>query len=314
MNALELVSVTKIMQKHFWTPKFIAVDALSFTVAQGGIVGFVGPNGAGKTTSIKMLLGLLAPTKGSLYINGVSAHVPASRKKVAFIAEQPYLYAHLSARESLILSANLLGIFGEEATTAVVAALERVDLASATNKPVKELSKGMQQRLSMASALLGNPDIFIFDEPMSGLDPLGRTLFRSLFLDLASTGKTIFFSTHILDDIEQLCQSIVVISHGKLMYNGPMKPILELGFAGTDIHVPLLADALATKLFEMGFTLTQSGAHDHILFVPKNLDPTHAQKILYDNGIFITSIQRRMTSLEDLLYRSPQSLASIFVS
>lgn len=237
MNVIELRNVSKFYRKDFWTPRLSAVTNLSISVKKGVVTGFVGPNGAGKTTTIKMIMGLIRPSEGKVSICGKDAFLPKSRKGVAYLCEQPYFYAHLTVSETLKFTADLLGLPSKSITDEIKSVLSVVELSEKNDVKVKELSKGMQQRLTMACALVGDPQILILDEPMSGMDPPGRRLFRKLFRDLVNKGKTIFFSTHVLDDIESVCDEVIVLSKGKLVFSGEVKTLLEKGFLGTDMVV-----------------------------------------------------------------------------
>jgi ABC-2 type transport system ATP-binding protein len=302
MTLIEFHNVSKQYRRHFWTPSLAVVSDLSFSVKEGTVVGFIGPNGAGKTTSLKMLMGLVRPTKGRLVLNGRDAGQPQSRKGIAFLSEQPYFYDHLTVLESITFAYQLCGLPPAGAQSEIARALETVKLTDVNARKVKELSKGMQQRLNMACALLGNPFLYILDEPMSGLDPLGRTLFRTIFRDLAQQGKTIFFSTHILDDIELLCDSIVVLAKGKLTYDGPITPLLDQGFLGTDITVHTLREEDRRSLAGMGYAVSEPFPGISRIFVPKDRMPREVQQWLFEHGIFCESIERRNESLETLLY------------
>ena len=215
MAIIELNGVYKTYKGDFWKKSKPALENLSFKIEEGSVTGFIGPNGAGKTTTIKTILGLISPDRGESFIKGVSSKKPTARTGIGFVSEQPYFYRHLSVYESLRFSAKLKSISTTALSKMIKTSLEKVELEDVLNKKIFNLSKGMQQRVNMAQALLGNPDIYIFDEPMSGLDPLGRLLFRNIISDLGKQGKTLFFSTHILDDIENICSNIIVLSKGK---------------------------------------------------------------------------------------------------
>jgi ABC-2 type transport system ATP-binding protein len=226
-KVIEIKNVTKIFNEALEKKAKTAVSDLSFEVDSGAITGFIGPNGAGKTTSIKMILGLVKPTKGTVSLMGMPANNPLAREEVSFVSEQPYFYEHLSAYETLKFICNLRQFYKKEIDYEIRRVLETVEMQRHAKARVKSFSKGMQQRLNMAQALIGNPKLIIMDEPMSGMDPLGRRLFRNLFKDLAEQGTTIFFSTHIVEDIETLCDKIVVLSKGKLRLQGTVEEIVK---------------------------------------------------------------------------------------
>jgi len=226
-NLIELKNVSKIFNEALEKKAKTAVSDLTFTVEEGAITGFIGPNGAGKTTSIKMILGLVKPTKGEVSLMGISANNPLAREEVAFVSEQPYFYEHLSAYETLKFICKLKRFYKKETDREIDRVLDIVGMKRHAKERVKSFSKGMQQRLNMAQALIANPKLIIMDEPMSGMDPLGRRLFRELFKDLAERGTTIFFSTHIVEDIQTLCDKIVVLSKGKLRLSGSVDEIIK---------------------------------------------------------------------------------------
>lgn len=279
-----------------------AVTDLSISIKKGIVTGFVGPNGAGKTTSIKMIMGLVAPTRGTVFICGTDARKPASRKGIAYLSEQPYFYAHLTVGESLQFAANLIGIASKQIPAEISRVLSIVELSSQIK--VKELSKGMQQRLSMAQALLGDPQVLILDEPMSGMDPPGRRLFRKLFRELVQTGKTIFFSTHVLDDIEMTCDEVIVLSKGKLAFAGEVKALLDEGFLGTEMTVSGIEQSDMEILENLGCRLHCSEKQHGLLFLPQECDLRKVQDYLFEKKKTIHTIARRSKPLDELLYQN----------
>lgn len=307
MNVIEFSHVSKIYRKGFLAKKVPAVVDLSFSVRQGAVTGFVGPNGAGKTTVIKMILGLVHPTGGVIRLNGTDAGDPAGRKDCAFISEQPYFYQHLTVTEALVFAARLHGRGGALLSREIGRTLESVDLVNCVQRKIRELSKGMQQRLAMAQALLLQSKILIFDEPMSGMDPPGRGLFRKILLSLASKGTTIFFSTHILDDIEQLCNDVVVLSKGRLEYQGPISKILQKGFMGFDLIVPPLSGNFQNELRNMGYEVEAAGEASVHIFVPSKEDLSVCQRWLNERGVLCDSLTKRTLPLEEVLYKKDRN-------
>lgn len=303
MNVIELKNISKIYLKGFWASKIPAVTDLTISVKKGIVTGFVGPNGAGKTTTIKMVMGLVRPSRGTVTICGSDASRPQSRKGVAYLSEQPYFYAHLTVAETLKFAANLIGLQSKKVIPEINRVLSIVELARKSNVRVKELSKGMQQRLTMAQALLGDPHTLILDEPMSGMDPPGRRLFRKLFRELVDSGKTIFFSTHVLDDIETVCDEVIVLSHGKLAFTGEVKTLLEKGFMGTEMTVSGLQQEDLDYLEKTGCEISGSDTTQNILFFPKECDLLKVQNYLSEKKVVFHSITKRAKSLEDLLYQ-----------
>lgn len=214
------------ISKSFPVPKSLkrkkVLHDLTLTINKGEIFGFLGPNGAGKSTSIKLLLGLIRADKGRLQINGQTiTSDPLYRQQIGYLPEAPFFYENLNAIEILYFCGRANGMSKQEINEKADGLLERLNLLHAKKTQIKTFSKGMKQRLGLAAAILHDPDIFIFDEPMSGLDPMGRHLVTDVILDLRAAGKTVFFSSHILSDVEKLCNRISILNHGHLIYCGP---------------------------------------------------------------------------------------------
>jgi ABC-2 type transport system ATP-binding protein len=302
MPLFQIDSVTKIYKRGLFEKNVAAVRELSFSVPADRITGFVGPNGAGKTTTLKMIMGLVAPTRGTIRINGRDASCPQSRAGIAFLSEQPYFYEHLTVEESLRFAGALLSLPNAMLRNDIGRVLEMVQLADQRGKKVKALSKGMQQRLNLAQSLLGNPSALVLDEPMSGLDPPGRRLFRTIFRDLADRGAGIFFSTHILDDIESLCHGVVVLSRGIVRYQGAITSLLEQGELGADITVRGLSADSADRLRALGCTVTEPWPGTNAIFVPRDCNRDECQRLLREQQVVFESIQPRRQSLESILY------------
>jgi ABC-2 type transport system ATP-binding protein len=217
MNAIEIRGLEKTYSVGFWhkTPKR-ALHSLSFSVAAGEIFGFLGPNGAGKTTTLKLLMGLVFPSGGGAEILGRPIGDPEVKAQIGFLPEQPYFYDYLTARELLEYYAQLSGVEAKSRSGKVERVLHRVGLQSAGAVQLRKFSKGMLQRVGIAQAILHEPKVLFFDEPMSGLDPIGRREVRDLMEELKQEGRTVFFSTHILSDAESLCDRVAVIHQGEL--------------------------------------------------------------------------------------------------
>ena len=221
----------------------LALHDLSLDVRQDEAFGFLGPNGAGKSTTIKLLLNFLRPSSGSLRILGHEVGQEEYRHRIGYLAEFPFFYDHLTARETLLLSGRLSGIPGTLLRGRIPVLLERMNLADTIDRRVGGFSKGMKQRLGMANALIHDPEMLIFDEPMSGLDPLGRHLIKGLIAELRSQGKTVFFSSHILSDIEDLCDRIGIVHQGRLLYCGGLAEFLAGGGHLEERFVELIREA-----------------------------------------------------------------------
>jgi ABC-2 type transport system ATP-binding protein len=220
-----------------------ALHDLTLTIAKGEVFGFLGPNGAGKSTTIKLLLRFLKPDVGSLRILGKPVGQEEFRHLIGYLSEFPFFYDHLTARETLLLSGRLSGMQPHIINQRITLLLDRMNLSEATDRRVGGFSKGMKQRLGMANALIHDPEMLIFDEPMSGLDPLGRHQIKELITELKAAGKTIFFSSHILSDIEILCDRIGIINKGMLLYTGVLKEFLASDNSLEERFVSLIEEA-----------------------------------------------------------------------
>lgn len=197
-----------------------AVQELSLSVATGEVFGCIGPNGAGKSTTIKLLLDLIRPDSGSISINSLSTSCEASRAKLGYLPENPCLYDFLTATEYLAYAGRLSGLASATIAQRSSLLLDKLKLTQAANRRISGYSKGMQQRTAIAAALIHDPDLVVLDEPMSGLDPLGRKLIFDLIAELKQQGKTVFISSHVLTDIERLCDRVGIIVQGRLCYEG----------------------------------------------------------------------------------------------
>jgi len=249
MPAIEILGLEKTYLTGFWRkrPK-CALRPLHLTVEEGEIFGFLGPNGAGKTTTLKMLMGLVFPTGGTARILGMEVDDPRVKAGIGFLPEQPYFYDYLTARELLSYYARLSGVPSGDIPVKVNQVLERVALPDAAEMQLRKFSKGMLQRVGIAQAIIHNPRIVFFDEPMSGLDPMGRREVRDLMDQLRQEGKTVFFSTHILSDAEALCDRVAIINKGELRGVGAVAELtssvhgkVELIWRGNSIPASLRA-------------------------------------------------------------------------
>ena len=217
MAALRILGLAKSYSVGFWRKTLKpAVKPLNLAVEEGETFGFLGPNGAGKTTTLKLLMGIVFPTSGSAEILGHHFLDPEVKRQIGFLPEQPYFYDYLSAPELLDYYAQLSGVAQADRRKRIPALLERVGLADVGKKQLRKFSKGMLQRVGIAQAIIHDPKIVFLDEPMSGLDPVGRREIRELIQSLKDEGKTVFFSTHILSDAEALCDRVAVIHKGEL--------------------------------------------------------------------------------------------------
>ncbi|MGC2792078.1 MAG: ABC transporter ATP-binding protein [Candidatus Sulfotelmatobacter sp.] len=226
MPAIEILGLEKTYMVGFWRkrPK-CALSPLHLTVEDGEIFGFLGPNGAGKTTTLKLLMGLVFPTGGSARILGREWTDPSVKAQIGFLPEQPYFYDHLTAHELLEYYGQLSGVPAKQRKQRVEQVLQQVGLRDVKGVQLRKFSKGMLQRVGIGQAILHDPKLVFFDEPMSGLDPMGRREVRDLMEQLKHQGKTVFFSTHILSDAEALCDRVAIIHRGELRGVGAIEDL-----------------------------------------------------------------------------------------
>jgi len=239
--ALSVHDLRKTFDPGLFELKVPVLDGLSFEVRRGEIFGFLGPNGAGKTTTIKAITGLIMPDAGEITICGFSHLDDQAKRRIGFMAENPYFYHYLTGREYLHFHTELLGMPRDETAPRVSQVLDRVSMANRADGPMRTYSKGMLQRMSLAQALLGEPEVLILDEPMSGLDPMGRRDVRDIILAERNRGTTVFFSSHIIPDVETICDRVAIVVEGRVRAIGEVKDLVaqevdayEVAFVGAD--------------------------------------------------------------------------------
>jgi len=231
MDAIKTNGLTKIFPGKRGD-SILALDHLDLTVKQGEVFGFLGPNGAGKSTTIKILMGLIRPSQGEASLLGVSSMVPEARRHVGYLPENPAFYDFLNALEYLAMVGGMFGLSQDEIATRSEATLRRFDLWEARKRPIRSYSKGMVQRVGLAQVMLHDPQLYVLDEPMSGLDPLGRALVKEVIQELKAAGKSVFFSTHITSDVEAVCDRVGIIIKGKLQCVEQVDTIMTSGITG----------------------------------------------------------------------------------
>src|SRR6267154_1454520 len=228
-NGEVIVSVrglTKVFKDFWGRPKARAVDNVDFDVRRGEVFGLLGPNGSGKSTTVKLLLGLLYPTKGHIEVFGHSPRHVQTKSRIGYLPEESYLYRYLDSRETLDFFGNLFHLDKGERNNRAEQLLEMVGLSQTRTRAVGEFSKGMQRRIGLAQALINDPDLVILDEPTSGLDPIGCREVKDLILALARRGKTVILSSHLLSDVEDVCDRVVIYYGGKIQAMGTLKELL----------------------------------------------------------------------------------------
>jgi ABC-2 type transport system ATP-binding protein len=261
MVAIETINLEKTYDVGFWKKKpRVALRPLNLTVEEGEVFGFLGPNGAGKTTTLKLLMGLVFPTGGAARIFGKDIREVDNKSHIGFLPEQPYFYDYLTAQELLEYYAQLSGVPAKERKAKIAAMLERVGLKDSARVQLRKFSKGMLQRVGLAQAILHDPKVVFLDEPMSGLDPMGRREVRDLIEELKHEGKTVFFSTHILSDAEALCDRVAILHQGELRGVGNVASLtssvagkVELTWNGS--AVPAAFNALGAECHRSGETI-----------------------------------------------------------
>jgi ABC-2 type transport system ATP-binding protein len=256
--AIEIEGLTKDYAVGFWRKRMRrSLDNLTLQVEEGEAFGFLGPNGAGKTTTLKLLMSLIFPSSGTARVRGRSIDDVRMHRDIGYLPEQPYFYDYLTARELLDYYARLFGYSAADRGRRVTRFLELVGLADAGNVQLRKFSKGMLQRVGIAQAIIHDPQIIFLDEPMSGLDPVGRREVRDIILDLKRQGRTVFFSTHILSDAEMLCDRVAVLLGGKLQGVGAPGEIVSMKVYGMEIFFEMregssLPTALAGHATKIG--------------------------------------------------------------
>ncbi len=298
----EVVSVDNVVKDFrpgFGIRKKRVLHGISFVVREGEIFGFVGPNGAGKTTTLKVLMGLIRASGGSATILGHDVGETQFRRHVGFLPENPYFYDYLSARETLDFYARLCRVPASGRAERIETLLEWVGLSQVADARLRTYSKGMQQRVGIAQALVHDPDVVFLDEPMSGLDPIGRVEIRDLILRLRSEGKTVFMNTHILPDVEMVCDRVAILVKGRIRYEGATEEFLAIGERKTDIVVSGLGAALAEE-FEARFEASLRGQGEKVeLRLPDKRVPD-ALRALVESGAAVVSVTPQRASLEEI--------------
>jgi len=247
-SVIEVRSLQKVFRQGLSAKQVQAVRGISFVVHAGDIFGFLGPNGAGKTTTIKMLTGLISPTAGEASLFGVPIPNADVRARIGFLPENPYIYPYLTPREFVVHCARLAGLGFRAARSRADATLEQVAITYAAERPVRGLSKGMVQRTALAAALVADPELLILDEPMSGLDPVGRKEVKDIILHERSRGRTVFFSSHILSDVEALCDHVAILRAGEVVVSGKLRDLLRRDQQISEITLRGVSDAWGTEL------------------------------------------------------------------
>lgn len=301
---LKINNLSKTFRSDWLFKPIKAVQDVSLEVYEKEIFGFLGHNGAGKTTTIKCVLGLIKPTSGLIELNGNPLSSSEQRSDLGYLPEQPYFYDHLSVKELLSLFASLYGLSGVAKKDAIEDAIELLRLEPHTKSRLASLSKGWQQRVGMAQAILAKPKLLLLDEPFSGLDPSGRKEFREIILNLRSLGTTILLSTHILNDIEELCDRVSIMTRGKLWDVIDLKEKLDENYQ-LIVENSNISTTAKSFLEEKQIDQETDSVRDNLILSCKDrkeLDATIRKCV--ELGLKIEKLQPHSKSLEDLFMES----------
>jgi len=307
MPVIEIENLTQDYQTGFWRKRNVrALDGLSLRVEAGEVFGFLGPNGAGKTTTFKILMRMLRPTAGEARILGRPLDDLQMRARIGYLPERPYFYHYLTAREFLVYCGALCDLPRDRAAKRATDLLDQVGLSDAADRHLRKFSKGMLQRVGLAQALINDPEALFLDEPMSGLDPLGRREVRELIASLRARGKTIFFSSHILTDVEAMCDRVAILNRGRLVESGRLSEILKTRSNEIEAVVSGVNEEILVKLREFAIEVkpTPEGARVRLAH---DQELARLLAIVHDTGGGaggrLVSVNPARESLEDLFVR-----------
>jgi ABC-2 type transport system ATP-binding protein len=305
MLAVETEALTKDYAVGFWRPRpYRALDNLTLQVEQGETFGFLGPNGAGKTTTLKLLLHLVFPTSGRAEILGRPAGDVAVKRRIGYLPESPYFYDYLTAEELLVYFARLFGESASSARSKAATLLDQVGIGAERRLHLRKFSKGMLQRVGLAQALINQPDVIFLDEPMSGLDPIGRREVRTLILRLRDRGCTVFFSSHVLSDAEALCSRVAILAAGRLVATGRLSDLLAFQIRGWELVVSNLRPEVRDRLVARGLRATVISDDGRCAFeVPDVEPPERLLAELTATGAHLVSLQPLRDTLEDFFMK-----------
>jgi ABC-2 type transport system ATP-binding protein len=298
--AIETEDLTKDYAIGFWRKRpRRALDRVSVQVGRGEVFGFLGPNGAGKTTTLKLLLQLVFPTAGRAWLLGRPAGDRATKRRVGYLPENPYFYDHLTAEELLDYFAALLGLERVDRRRRVTELLDEVGIGSERRLQLRKFSKGMLQRVGIAQALLNRPELVILDEPMSGLDPLGRRDIRALILRLRDSGCTVFFSSHVLSDAETMCNRVAILAKGRLVASGSLSELLAFRVRGWELVLSGVTEAMVAGFGARVSRVERIGEDRFSLDLPLDSAPERLLAEVVAGGAKLVSLNPIRDTLED---------------
>ena len=309
--AIETEALTKDYPVGFWRPRpYRALDRLTLSVEAGEVFGFLGPNGAGKTTTLKLLMQLVFPTSGHARILGRPVGDITVRARIGYLPENPYFYDNLTAEELLTYFAGLFGYRGAERRTRVARTLDEVGLGAERRLQLRKYSKGMVQRVGIAQALINDPEVMFLDEPMSGLDPLGRRDIRALILRLRDRGATVFFSSHILSDAETLCRRVAILAGGRLATVGRLTEMAGYEIRGWEVVLADVSPAAVAALATRGIAAIEVAERRYTFELPRDTRPEPFVAEMTAAGATLVSVNALHTTLEDVFIREVQATSS----
>ncbi len=293
-------NLAKTFRLGFFRKRIEAVKQASFAVQRGEIFGYLGPNGSGKTTTLKMMMGLVFPSSGRAEVLGRPVPDRQAKRRLGYLPETPYFYDYLTPEEFLDLVGALCDLPRAERRSRANRLIERVGLGAARGRPLRKFSKGMLQRIGIAQALMGDPEVVVLDEPMTGLDPIGRKEIRDLMLELKGEGRTILYSTHILPDVEMTCDRVAMIFAGRVRSVGPLSELLTARVISTEVCLRPGAEALP----DLPPGARRSESPDGLIIeLPEQADVDAYLRAAMAVGARVLSLTPRRESLEDLFVR-----------
>jgi ABC-2 type transport system ATP-binding protein len=309
MYAIRTEALTKHYAVGFWRPRpYIALESLNLEVSTGDVFGFLGPNGAGKTTTLKLLMQLLFPTSGHAEILGRPVGDVGVRRRIGYLPENPYFYDNLTAEELLVYFAGLFGFSRQDARTRAARLLDQVGIGAERRLHLRKYSKGMVQRVGIAQALINDPEVVFLDEPMSGLDPIGRREVRELILSLRDRGVTVFFSSHVLADAEALCNRVAIVAKGRLAAAGRLSDLNVFQVRGWELVVTGLDPARLDRMRAQFTRVTELGERQYSLELPASASPEQAIMLVVNGGARVTSLTPVRDTLEDFFVKHVQTV------
>ena len=310
MHAIRTEGLTKHYSVGFWRSRpYVALDTLTLEVARGEVFGFLGPNGAGKTTTLKLLMQLIFPTTGRAWILDRPAGDVAMRRRIGYLPENPTFYDNVSAEELLGYFASLFGYRGAERSRRVAGLLDEVGLGAERRMQLRKYSKGMIQRVGLAQALINDPEVVFLDEPMSGLDPIGRRDVRDIILRLRDRGATVFFSSHILGDAETMCSRVGIVAGGTLVASGALAEMVPFRIRGWDLVLAGVTADATSALSAQGAAATLIGDGRYHVVLPATASSEDAVALAKAANAELVSINPIRDTLEDFFLARVQKSA-----